>query len=337
MQIEIKKIHLENRIKEIEDLFKITQKIFINKFLDKYKTIDELKNCEETPGKVQHDIYEFLLMMRDWDEIDYKILSKIITQNGVDAKTDDKYNLFKKVFSKWIAHEKTYHKDYEDLNYYIEKFIDKDTEISYNTEYILDRFYEYTQSNENEYEDEECEIGYDYYDYGEDEDFIEECSNFECDNPSLCPDCKIYKKYHKPLKNRYYDNTEGYIYPIRMDRASVEVSIMQSDKIDKLVAAIKDKEELNKYMYIYIHAYVSLYYFAYPEYSRISYKDEYIKGVGKNNKYNSAIYSIVVDRMGDIFYPWEKGLVRRLSHAIVNSVYLEIIDMIVDDAESKII
>lgn len=339
--METTSIVLEERIKEIEDLFKMTSKIFFNKCLDKYKTVNELKNCEEKPGKLQHDIYEFLLMVRDWDEIDYKILSKIITQNGVYADTSDKYNLFKKVFSKWITHEKTYYKDCEIMNYYIEKFINKDTNISYNTQYIIDRFYEYTQNNKNKYEDEECEIGYDYYDYGEDEDFIEECSEYECDNQNVCLsrciDCKIYKKYHKPLKNRYYDNTEGNIYPIRMDRASLGISIIQSDKIDKLVATIKDKKELDEYIYIYKHAYSRLYYFAYSEYSRISHKNEYIKCIGKNNKYDSAIYSIVVDRAGDIFYPHKEGLVKELAHALTTSICLEIIDMIVDGAESKII
>lgn len=330
-------IDLKERIEEIENLFKMTQKIFLNKFLDKYKTIDELKKCKATPGKLQYDIYEFLLMLRDWDETDYDILDKIITRNGVYAQKNDEYNLLRKVFSKWITHEKTYYKDCENMNYYIEKFINKNTNISYNTEAILEKFYEYTQCNENKYENEECEIGYDDYDYDYDPDFVEECSEYECDNPNRCIDCKIYKKYNKPLKNRYYDNTEGNIYPIGIDRALLEISIMQSDKIDKLINTIKNKEELDEYVYIYKHAYSSLYYFSYPEYSRVSYKDEYIKGIGKNNKYDSAIYSIVINRMGDVWHPTEKRLVRELAHAIITSVCLEIIDMIVDDTESKII
>lgn len=328
-------IDLKERIEEIEDLFKMTQKIFLNKCLDKYKTIDKLKSCEETPVKLQHDIYEFLLMMRKWDKIDYEILEEIITQNRVDTKTDKEYNLLRKVFSKWITHEKTYCKDCETMNYYIEKFIDKDTKISYNTEWIMNSFYEYIENeNNNKHEDEECEIGYDNYDYNE---HMEECDECSCNTYDECTDCKIYKEYHNLYKNRYYDNTQGNIYPIIANRATVEISIMQSDKIDKLVATIKDKEELNEYMYIYKHAYSSLYYFSYPEYSRISYKDEHIKGVGKNNQYDSAIYNIVVNKMGDIFYPHEERLVDALAHALITSICLEIIDMIVDNTESKII
>lgn len=329
MEMKMANVDLTSKIEEIEDLFKVTSNIFLKKCLEKYKTIDELKNCIDFPGDLESDIYKFLSMYKNWDKDDYEILENITTQDGIDTKTDDKYNLLRKAFSKWITHEKTYRKDCEEMNYYIEKFINKDTDISTNTIQIMEDFYNHTK-------DEDCSIGYDPYDYDYDDDdnYIgPECQDCECDTPSLCSDCKVYKK---PLKNKYYDNTNGRIYPIVVDRASLKISVMQSDKIDKLVAIVKDKKELDKYINIYKHAYVDFYYASWPEYYRISEKDEHIKGVGKNNKYDSTIYSIVIDRTCDTWFPSGDRAVYSLAHGITTHICLQIIDMIVDDIQIKL-